>query len=151
MSIFSKLSTWLSDDDSQSPSPILDEEKKAATALMVEMALHDGDFGREEKDHILHLLQDEFGLPADEAEKIFSDSVAEVETSNQILSHTRKIKDHYDEAGRERIMEMLWQVVYADGVEDDYESNLMRRLAGLLYVSDRRSGEIRNKVRANLS
>jgi uncharacterized tellurite resistance protein B-like protein len=43
-------------------------------------------------------------------------------------------------------MEMLWGVVFADGEEDVYESNLMRRIAGLLYISDRESGEIRKKV-----
>ena len=66
--------------------------------------------------------------------------------SIQILSFTKEIKNHFDDQGRAHIMEMLWGVVFADGEEDAFESNLMRRIAGLLYISDKESGEIRKKV-----
>ena len=48
-------------------------------------------------------------------------------------------------------MEMLWEVVFADGEEDSYESNLMRRIAGLLYISDKESGDIRKKIMHDLN
>jgi uncharacterized tellurite resistance protein B-like protein len=48
-------------------------------------------------------------------------------------------------------MEMLWEVVFSDGEEDNYESNLMRRIAGLLYISDKESGDIRKKVMRDLN
>ena len=49
------------------------------------------------------------------------------------------------------MIEMLWEVVYADGTLDDFESNMMRRVAGLLYVNDRESGEARKRVQARMT
>lgn len=149
MSIFLKLGNFLSPDNQKSTGAVVEEEKLAAAALMVEVAVQDGDFSGDEKKTILSLLVERLGLGADEADELLGHAINTQDNSNQILSFTRKIKDHFDEAGRLRIMEMLWHVVYADGHEDDYESNLMRRIAGLLYVSDKASGEIRRKIRAN--
>lgn len=63
---------------------------------------------------------------------------------------TRDIKNSLDHPERVELMEMLWQVAYADGVLHDYEANLMRRLAGLLYVSDQESGEARKRAQRAL-
>jgi uncharacterized tellurite resistance protein B-like protein len=64
--------------------------------------------------------------------------------------HTRAIVDRFDEAERVGMIEMLWEVVYADGRVDDYEANLLRRVGGLIYVSDRDRGEARKRVEARL-
>lgn len=58
------------------------------------------------------------------------------------------IKDRFDEKERIRLVEMLWEVVYADGQAHDYEANLLRRIAGLIYVADRDSGAARKRVLA---
>lgn len=147
MSIFKKLGSFLATDNKEEARSSVEEEKLAAAALMVEVAVQDGEFSSDEKQTILSLLVDRLGLSASEADELLGHAVNVQDNSNQILSFTRKIKDHFDEAGRLRIMEMLWRVVYADGVEDDYESNLMRRIAGLLYVTDKANGEIRRKIR----
>jgi uncharacterized tellurite resistance protein B-like protein len=63
---------------------------------------------------------------------------------------TRTVKDKLDEEGRIELMEALWEVVYADGELHDYEGQLMRRLSGLLYVTDRESGEARKRALAKL-
>ena len=63
---------------------------------------------------------------------------------------TRAIKDALPPEERIGVLEMLWEVVYADGRLHDYEASLLRRVAGLLYVSDRDSGEARLRVLARL-
>ncbi|VAV91062.1 hypothetical protein MNBD_ALPHA02-972 [hydrothermal vent metagenome] len=124
-------------------------EALAAAVLMVEVAAGDGQISRPERERILSLLQHRLGLSAEDALELFVEAIATHDEANQMLHFTRKIKDHFDEAGREKILELLWEVVFADGAEDAYESNLLRRVAGLLYVSDRRNGEIRKKVKAS--
>lgn len=124
----------------------VDAEKLAAAALMVEVAVQDGEFEDTEYKIIKKLLVERLNLSMEEANELLSRAVDKQENSIQILSFTKDIKNHFDEHGRAHIMEMLWQVVFADGHEDNYESNLMRRIAGLLYISDKKSGDIRKKV-----
>jgi uncharacterized tellurite resistance protein B-like protein len=63
---------------------------------------------------------------------------------------SRTLKDALDYEDRVDLMEMLWEVVYADGVLDDMEANMMRRVAGLLYVDDVDSGTARKRAMAKL-
>ena len=67
------------------------------------------------------------------------------ETSNQILDFTREIKNYSMEI-RLKIIEIIWKIVYSDGTSDNYESNLIRRVCGLLYISDKDNGVIKLKV-----
>ena len=60
------------------------------------------------------------------------------------------IKRAYGETARIALIEKMWEVVYADGELDDYEANLLRRVAGLIYVPDRESGQARQRVLARL-
>ena len=63
-----------------------------------------------------------------------------------IRDSTRVIKDNYSQQERVELIEMIWEVVYADGVRHDYEDSLLRRIAGLIYVSDRDRGNARKRV-----
>jgi uncharacterized tellurite resistance protein B-like protein len=63
-----------------------------------------------------------------------------VANSSQLYSFTRVVKDNFDHAERVELMEMLWEVVYADGALHHLEASLMRRVAGLIYVPDAASG-----------
>ncbi|MBL4601674.1 MAG: TerB family tellurite resistance protein [Emcibacteraceae bacterium] len=149
MSIFTKLGKFFSDDavaERGNKTSNIDAEKLAAAALMVEVAVQDGNFDDLERKTIEKSLIEKLGLSPDDAKELLIKAEDKQSQSIQILSFTRDIKNHFDDEGRVRIMEMLWDVVFADGEEDDYESNLMRRIAGLLYVSDRQSGQIRKKV-----
>ncbi len=69
--------------------------------------------------------------------------------SNQIVEFTKEIKKN-PMSYRIKIIEILWKIVYSDGSSDVYESNLIRRVCGLLYVSDKDSGEIKQKVKNSL-
>ena len=67
------------------------------------------------------------------------------DAANQIVEFTREIKKHSMEY-RLKIIEVVWKIVYSDGISDSYETNLIRRICGLLYVSDKDNGIIKNKV-----
>lgn len=126
------------------------EKETAAAALLVEAASLDGEMGRPELETIRRLTVERFGLNEEEADLLFAEARKVQEDSNQIHAFTKAIKEHYDEAGRIELMEMLWEVVYADGILHEYESNLMRRIGGLIYVSDRDRGLAARRVRKRL-
>ena len=83
-------------------------------------------------------------------EKILKDAEKKEEDSNQIVDFTREIKK-YSMEFRLKIIEILWKIVYSDGISDDFESNLIRRVCGLLYVTDKDNGIIKLKVKNNLN
>lgn len=147
MSILTKLNQLLGGHKAAETADSEDEEL-AAAVLMVEVATQDGAFSSVERDHIIGLLKTRLELSEEDALELFVDALGRQSESNHILTFTRKIKDHFDEAGREKILELLWEVVFADGKEDSYESNLMRQITGLLYISDKKSGMIRKKILA---
>ena len=81
-----------------------------------------------------------------DANKLLIEAEKKEQDSNQILEFTKQIKKNPIEF-RLKIIEILWKIVYSDGTSDNYESNLIRRICGLLYIPDRESGEIKSKVR----
>jgi uncharacterized tellurite resistance protein B-like protein len=118
----------------------------AAVALLVDAASIDGDFDPAERQMIAALLAKKFDLDAEEVEALIIEAVARVDKSVDHYGFVRKVKEAFDHDARVDLIEMLWQVAYADGVVDDFEANLMRRLAGLLNVSDREAGDARKRV-----
>ena len=133
------------------PAPHSFEERQlAAAALMVEAATMDNTFGADERVRIGELIQDRFGLSTDEAADLIAEAEQAVSASVQWHGFTSAIKGGFDHAERVQLIEMLWEVAYADGELHDYEASLLRRIAGLLYVSDRESGEARKRVLARL-
>ena len=127
-----------------------DDLQLAAAALMVEAATMDSTFHAEERARVARLVQDRFALSAEEATDLVGEAEQMAAASVEWHGFTRAIKDGFDHAERVQLLEMLWEVVYADGELHDYEASLLRRVTGLLYVSDRESGEARKRVLARL-
>ena len=127
-----------------------DELQLAAATLLVEAATLDGHYGETEQAAIDKLLREKFALKDEEARSLHDLAVTEQSEANQLLGFTRAIKDRYSLEERIELIEMIWEVVYADGELHDYEANLLRRLGGLLYVSDRERGDARKRVLARL-
>jgi len=123
-----------------------DDLKLAAAALLVEAAVMDGTFADAERTVVTRLLQERFDLNTAEVDDLLAEAEAAIEQSSELYTLTRTIKDQFEHDERIGLIEMLWEVAYADGKLHDYESNLVRRLAGLLYISDRESGEARKRV-----
>lgn len=127
-----------------------DELQLAAAALLVEAACLDGHYDEAEKAAINNLLRRHFGLNEEEARTLHDLAVTEQSEANQLLGFTRVIKQHYSPEERVELIEMAWEVAYADGELHAHEANLLRRLGGLLYVSDRERGDARKRVLARL-
>ncbi|MEM9443453.1 MAG: TerB family tellurite resistance protein [Pseudomonadota bacterium] len=151
--MFARLKRLLTDqpsgaDDERSHS--FEERQLAAAALMVEAARLDDEFDAEERTRIEALLRDHFALNATEASELLAAGEKASDDSIEWQGFTRKIKDGFAPEERVALIEMLWEVAYADGTLHDYEASLIRRITGLLYVSDRESGEARKRVVAQL-
>lgn len=125
-------------------------EQVAAAALMVEAARLDGSFADVERDRIRALLVRHFQLSPWAAAELLARAERTATESVAWQGFTQAIKDALQPEERVGILELLWEVVYADGQLHDYEASLLRRVAGLLYVSDRESGEARLRVMARL-
>ena len=122
----------------------------AAAVLMVEAARLYGDFNLSERQSIRALVTGHFGLDEEEADALINEAESVHDDANHLVRFTRTIKDSYPPEERIVIIEMLWEVVYADGVLHDYEANLLRRIGGLIYVSDRDRGAARKRVMKRL-
>ena len=118
----------------------------AAAALLVEAATMDDSFDEAERATILELLSERFGLSVEEGAELIAEAEAEVAHSNQLYAFTKPIKDALEHEERIDIVEMMWEVAYADGALHDYEASLIRRVTGLLHVSDRDSGAARKRA-----
>ena len=128
----------------------IDEVQLAAAALLMEAAGMDGSLGAEERDKIEELIAARYGTDKAEIDRLLTQTEERLENTHQILPFTRVVKDRLEHEERIEVLEMLWEVVYADGELHDYEANLMRRVAGLIYVTDRESGEARKRALAKL-
>jgi uncharacterized tellurite resistance protein B-like protein len=129
----------------------IDKVQLATVALLVEAAQMDAEFGAEERAKIAELVEGRFGLSAEEGGALLQAASEKIEQSVEVFGFTREIKNAFSPEERIEMMEMLWEVAYADGVLHDLEASLMRRLAGLLHVSDRDSGLARKRVIARLA
>ncbi len=127
-----------------------DQKMLAAAALMVEAARLDGNFDAAERATIEAALARHFGLSDAETQELIEAAAAAQDGTNQLVGFTRAIKHAYPPEERVEIVEMLWEVVYADGELHEYEANLLRRIGGLIYVSDRERGQARKRVLARL-
>jgi len=122
----------------------------AAAALLIEAARVDGRIDPAERATIAALLGQRFGLDAAAAHALMDLGERENARSVQLHRFAHVVNRCFSEAARIELIEMLWAVVYADGVATDYEANLMRRIGGLLYVEDRDRGAARQRVLARL-
>ena len=126
-----------------------DDKNILIAALLIHAAKIDDNYSEVEKNIIKKALLDLNNEKINKVEEILKLAEIKEQESNQIVEFTREIKK-YPMEFRLKIIEILWKIVYSDGFKDDYESNLIRRVCGLLYVSDKDSGEIKIKMQ-NLS
>jgi len=123
-----------------------DDRRWAAASLLVVAARMDAVFDPRERQAIIGLLRSRFGLTDAEARELMAAAENRAEQSQQIFPLTRIVEESFTPAERIELIEMLWEVIYADGRLDAYEANLMRRIAGLIHVSDGESGAARKRV-----
>jgi uncharacterized tellurite resistance protein B-like protein len=127
------------------------ELRLAAAALLVEAAKLDGSFDGMERVHIATLLKERFGMDGADVTELIEAADEETELAGGLYGFTKEVRVNFDHEERISMIEMLWEVAYADGSLHDFESNMLRRVAGLLYVTDRESGDARKRVLDRLS
>ena len=117
----------------------------AVACLLIHSARIDENYTDKEKKIIKKAII-EMGAETENIDKIIKDAEEKEKDSNQILDFTREIKN-INEEDKKIIIEALWDIIYSDEDADMYESNLMRRLSGLLYLDAKTVGDIKEKVR----
>jgi uncharacterized tellurite resistance protein B-like protein len=122
----------------------------ALTALLVEAAHSDDHFDEGERAVIKQLVERRFKLSHSEARALLAAGEREAGRSAELFHFTRIINEQLSFEQRVELIEMLWEVAYADGVLDQYEDSLLRRVGGLVYVPDRERGMARQRVLARL-
>ncbi len=123
-----------------------DERQLAAAALLVEVATVDQRFDEAERERILDFVRSRFSLDAGDAEALLSSAQKRVNGATQLYAFTTAIKNGFSYEGRVALMESMWEVVYADGHADPFEDQLMRRIGGLICVTDRDRGHARKRA-----
>ena len=128
-----------------------DRTQIATAALLVHAACLDQDFGPDEERTIAEIITTSFDLTAEEAEELLALGQQAETQANDLFGWTRDLKDALSPDQKQALIEKLWEVVYADGSLHDYEANLLRRIAGLIYVPDRDVGDARRRVLERLN
>ena len=127
-----------------------DDEKNDLTkiaALLIHAARIDESYTFKEEEIIKKTLL-EIGAKIQNLEKIIQDAKEIEKNSNQILDFTKKVKN-MDQNNKIKIVETLWRIIYSNKDADIYETSLMRRLEGLLYIDSRIMGDIKDRIKKN--
>ena len=114
-------------------------------ALLIHAAKIDEHFS-EKEEKIIKQTMLKIGVKNDHLDKLFNEAIKIEDNSNQILSFTKEVKN-MDEESKIKIIEALWRIIYSNKEADVYETNLMRRLAGLLYIDNKLMGDIKEKIK----
>ena len=123
-----------------------DDDRLAAAALLVHAAAINGEMSQSERDKLHAVIKQRFGLEDAATDELIEEATAAEHEAVDLYHFTSLLNRVLDEAGRARIVEMMWEIVYADGHRDELEDNLVWRAADLLGVSTRERIELRRRV-----
>ena len=150
--MLNRFSEWVKNfSDGAAAVPTQDDDFVVTiTALLVEAAMADGALGDNEQSLILHLLTNQLEMSPADAQTMLDEGIAAHNTRIEIHGLVREIRTNTEMEDRIIILEMIWVVVLADSHIDVHESQLMRRLAGLLFIDDVDAGLAAKRARARL-
>jgi uncharacterized tellurite resistance protein B-like protein len=147
--MFESFKNFISDfiEGEKHPSQFADNDYRlAAAALLVHAAAIDGEMSDSERDKLHAVIKQRFGLDDATTAELIAKATAAEQESVDLYHFTRLLNRSLDEPGRVRIIEMMWEIVYADGQRDELEDNLLWRAADLLGVSPRERIELRRRI-----
>jgi uncharacterized tellurite resistance protein B-like protein len=144
------IETMRKSTDAAAAEPSAEPARLACAAVLARAAQLDGKLDEGEEAAMLRLMTERFSIDEAAAREILDEAVDDLDASNDIYRYTKVLRDAFDEAERIDLMEMLWEVAYADGTLHELEAQLMRRMAGLMFVDDRDSGAARKRALAKL-
>lgn len=116
----------------------LGEERRiqvATAVILLEVAHADEDFSESEREHILDILKNQFSLDEESVHELVQVSEEQLRRSIDIWHFTEIINNSYDSEEKYRVIEKVWQVIYADGRLDKYEDYIVHKLARILHIS----------------
>lgn len=122
----------------------------AAAAMLIEAAMMDGSVDARERERVGVLIERHFGIGREEVAQIVAEGETKQDAAVDIYSFLRIVNAHFDYDERVQLIEMLWDVAYADGELHDHEAQLVRRVSGMLGVEDRDAGAAKKRVLARL-
>ena len=123
----------------------------AATALLVHVVSLDGEPSDKEKSKLHSLIESSFGLDRGAADKLIASATLVEGEAVDLYHFTSVIMRSVDDAGRLRLVEMMWELVYADGQVSEFEDNVVWRAADLMGVSSRDRIDLKHRVAERLS
>ena len=122
------------------------EDIQAVIVLLLEACQIDGETDNVEIDYVTNLLINKFNFTQSEAEENINKTLKNNAERIEIFSQIKIILNEMDHNERIEVIEMMWGVILSDGVVDDFEANLMRRMNGLLYISGIESAEAKERA-----
>jgi uncharacterized tellurite resistance protein B-like protein len=123
-----------------------DDYRLAAAAMLVHAAAIDGEMSQSERDELHAVIKQRFELDDVATDDLIAKATAAEHEAVDLYHFTHLLNRALDEAGRAKIVEMMWQIVYADGQRDELEDNLIWRAADLLGVSPQERIALRQRV-----
>jgi uncharacterized tellurite resistance protein B-like protein len=147
--MFESFKTFISEfvDGEKHPSQFAEDDYRlAAAALLVHAAAIDGEISQSERDKLHTVLKQRFALSDAVADELIEKATAAEHESVDLYHFTHLLNRVLDEEGRAKVIEMMWEIVYADGKRDELEDNLLWRAADLLGVSPRERIELRRRI-----
>lgn len=133
-----------------SPADIEHALQVATAVLLVEVTRADFIVDAAEKLKLRELLERQFDLSEQELEALLEEAELDADRMVSLQHVTRLLNEHYDHAMKVRVVEMMWQLVYADGEKDHYEEHLIRQVADLLYLSHGEFIQARHKAEVGI-
>jgi uncharacterized tellurite resistance protein B-like protein len=134
-------------DGGKHPSQFADNDYRlAATALLVHAAAIDGDMSPTERDKLHAVIKRRFALDDAATDELIDKATAAEHEAVDLYHFTSLLNRMLDEEGRAKVIEMMWEIVYADGKRDELEDNLLWRAADLLGVSPRERIDLRRRI-----
>src|SRR6266545_4264019 len=143
---FRKFLSEVSEGDKHPAHFAHDDYRLAAVALLVHAAAIDGDVGDAEREKLHAVIKQQFALDEATTDELVAEATEAEHEAVDLYHFTSSINRSLDEEGRRRIVEMMWEIIYADGRLNEFEDNLVWRAADLLNVSSRDRVEIRHRV-----
>jgi len=153
LAMFGSIKTFISNlagDANQRGSSGQRDRLTAITALLIRVATVDHELSDVRRAKLHAILRSNYGLDDTAAARLISDADAIARSAIDLYRFTRPLNEVLDDEGRRRIVQMMWEIVYADRKVNEFEENIIWRAADLLSVSTRQRVELRQRIVANM-
>jgi len=125
-----------------------DDPKLSVAAILVHIIAVDGVVTDDEKSRLREVLARNYDLTAEETEQLVAEATTREDDAVDLYGFTSVLKRELDEAGRQKVVELMWEIVFADGEASEFEDNVVWRVAELIGISSRERMTLRHKIEA---